>query len=124
MNAFAQVVAVLVSLVLVVMWVLEVFFHDREALYPIFLIEREDVPAVRMWAVNVGFYNLCFGLAGLLGVLLLHVGDPAVGRALVLVVCASHVLLGAVLYLSERRLWMSALGESVPALVVVVATLA
>lgn len=124
MNAFAQVLAVLVSLVLVVMWVLEAFFHDRQALYPIFLIEPADVPAVRMWAINVGFYNLCFGLTGLLGVLLLHVGDPAVGRALVLVVCASHVLLGAVLYLSERRLWLSALGESLPPLIVIIATLA
>jgi len=124
MSAFAQVLALLVSLVLIVMWVLETFFHDRQSLYPIFLIEPQDVPAVRMWAVNVGFYNLCFGLAGLLGLLLLHVGDPAVGRALVLVVCASHVLLGVVLYVSERRLWLSALGESVPALAVVVATLA
>ena len=124
MNAFAQVVALLVSLVLVVMWILETFFHDRPALYPIFLIEPRDVPAVRMWAVNVGFYNLCFGLAGLLGLLLLHVGDPAVGRALVLVVCASHVLLAVVLYVSEHRLWLSALGEGVPALAVVVATLA
>ena len=124
MNAFAQVVALLVSLVLVVMWVLETFFHDRPSLYPIFLIEPQDIPAVRMWAVNVGFHNLCFGLAGLLGLLLLHVGDPDVGRALVLVVCASHVLLGLVLYVSERRLWLSALGESIPALVVVVAALA
>lgn len=124
MSAFAQVLALLVSLVLIVMWVLETFFHDRQSLYPIFLIEPQDVPAVRMWAVNVGFYNLCFGLAGLLGLLLLHVGDPAVGRALVLVVCASHVLLGVVLFVSERRLWLSALGESVPALAVVVATLA
>ncbi|WP_421741692.1 DUF1304 family protein [Cellulomonas sp.] len=123
MNAFAQVVALLVSLVLVVMWVLETFFHDRPSLYPIFLIEPQDVPAVRMWAVNVGFYNLCFGLAGLLGLLLLHVGDPAVGRALVLVVCASHVLLALVLYVSERRLWLSSLGEGVPALAVVVSAL-
>lgn len=124
MNAFAQVVAVLVSLALIVVGVLEVFFHDRQALHRIFLIEPRDVPAVRMWAVNVGFYNICFGLVGLLGVLLLHSGDPVVGRALVLVVCASQVVLGAVLYVSERRLWLSALGQGIPALVVVVAAVA
>jgi len=123
MSALAQVLAVVISLVLIVMWVLEAFFHDRPALYPIFLISPGDVPAVRMWAVNVGFYNLCFGLVGLVGVALLHVGDPVVGRALVLVLCATQVVLGAVLYVSERRLWRSALGQGIPPLVALVAAL-
>jgi putative membrane protein len=123
MSALAQVLAVVISLVLIVMWVLEAFFHDRPALYPILLISPGDVPAVRMWAVNVGFYNLCFGLVGLVGVALLHVGDPVVGRALVLVLCATQVVLGAVLYVSERRLWRSALGQGIPPLVALVAAL-
>ncbi len=124
MNGLAQVIAVLVGVTLVVMFVLEVFFHGRRALYPIFLIKPADVPAVRMWAVNVGCYNLCYGVGVLLGVVLLHTGSADVGRALVLFTCASHVFLGLVLYLSEHRLWLSALGEGVPALAVVVLALA
>ncbi len=124
MNGVAQVLAVLVGVTLVVMFVLEVFFHGRRALYPIFLIRPADVPAVRMWAVNVGCYNLCYGIGALVGVAMLQWGDVDVGRALVLFTCASHVFLGLVLFLSERRLWLSALGESLPALAVVVLALA
>jgi hypothetical protein len=53
MNAFTQVMAVLVGLTLVVVGILESFFYRRPELYPIFLIRPEDVPAVRLWTVNL-----------------------------------------------------------------------
>jgi putative membrane protein len=121
MNVFAQVMAVLVGSTLVVVGILESFFYRRPELYPIFLIRPEDVPAVRLWTVNQGFYNLCFGVAAIGGVVTLHLGDPTVGRTLVLFACASMVVLGAVLFFSERRLWLSALGQSLPSLAVLVA---
>jgi putative membrane protein len=120
MNAFAQVMAVLVGLTLVVVGILEIFYR-RPELYPIFLIRPEDVPAVRLWAVNHGFYNQCFGIAAIGGVATLHLGNPTAGRTLVLFVCASMVFLGGVLFFSERRLWLSALGQSLPSLAVLVA---
>jgi putative membrane protein len=121
MNAFAQVIAVLVGLTLAVVGILESFFYRRPELYPIFLIRPEDVPAVRLWTVNQGFYNLCFGVAALGGVATLHLGNPTVGRTLVLFTCASMVFLGGVLFFSERRLWRSALGQALPSLAVLVA---
>jgi putative membrane protein len=121
MNAFAQTLAVLVGASLVMVGVLESFFYHRPGLYPIFLIKQEDVSAVRLWTVNQGFYNLCFGVAAIGGVIALHLGNPTVGRTLVYFSCASMVVLGAVLFLSERRLWRSALGQAVPALIVLLA---
>ena len=115
MNGVAQVLAVLVGVTLVVMFVLEVFFHGRRALYPIFLIRPADVPAVRMWAVNVGCYNLCYGIGALVGVAMLQWQMLTSGVALVLFTCASHVFrAGAVPQRAPAV--ASALGESLPAL--------
>ncbi|MFI7483819.1 DUF1304 family protein [Kocuria sp. M1R5S2] len=123
MNLLSQIFAGATALALVTVFVLEAFFHHRRALYPIFLIRPEDVPAVRMWAVNVGFYNLCYAIGIIIGLVLLHSEWVEAGRALVLFGCASHVVLGVVLFASERRLWVSALGQSMVPLVAVVAYL-
>jgi putative membrane protein len=119
-NAVAQVLSVLVGLTLIAVGVLETFFYRRRRLHPIFLIRPADYDAVRMWVRNVGVYNMLMGLACPLGVLIVNVADPTVGRTLVLAVCAMHVVLGLTLYLTERRLWVSALGESLPPLAVIV----
>jgi putative membrane protein len=121
MNALTQIVALFVAATLIAVFVLEAFFHRRQALYPIFLIRPEHVDAVRMWAINIGFYNLCYGLGLLYGLWSLHFGDPAVGRALVVFCCASHVLLALVLVRSEPRLWLSSLGEGLPCVIALVA---
>jgi putative membrane protein len=122
-NAFAQVLTILVGLTLVVVGILESFFFRRPELYPIFLIRPQDVAAVRLWTINQGFYNLCFAAAAIGGIVILHLGDPAVGRTLVLFTCASMVFLGGVLLVSERRLWRSAIGQAVPPLVVLAVSL-
>jgi len=122
-SVFAQVVAVAMGCCLVVVFVLESFLFRRPELYPLFLIEPADTRAVRMWAVNQGFYNLCFAAAALTGVVLLHTGDATVGRTLVLFASASMAVLGVVLFVSERRLWASALAQAVPGAVVLVAAL-
>jgi putative membrane protein len=123
MNMLTQIFAGLTALILVVVFVLEVFFHHRKELYSFTLIEPEDVPAVRMWAINTGFYNLTYGLGLLTGLILLHTPWVEAGRALVLFGCAAHVVLGIVLYFSERRLWSSALLQSTPPLIAVLAYL-
>jgi putative membrane protein len=124
MNAVAQILSGLMALVLIVMWVLEAFFHKARALYPILRIDAEDVPAVRMWAINVGFYNLCYGVGILVGLWLVSVGWVEAGRGIVCFCLASHVLLGAVLVGSEPKLWRSGLGESLLALAGLIALLA
>jgi putative membrane protein len=122
-NAVAQVLSVLVGLTLIAVGVLETFFYRNQRFHSIFLIHPSDYDAVRLWTRNVGVYNMLMGLACLLGVLIVNVGDDTVGRTLILSVCAMHVVLGVTLYLTERRLWFSALGESLPPLAVIVLTM-
>ncbi|HYI33881.1 MAG TPA: DUF1304 family protein [Glaciibacter sp.] len=121
MNVVAQVLAVLVGLTLIAVGVLEAFFYRNQRFHSIFLIEPRDTAAVRLWTMNVGFYNIVWGLAILAGVVILNVGDPVVGRTLVYLVCIAHVILGIVLAFVEPRLWRNAAGQaSLPLLVILV----
>jgi putative membrane protein len=123
-NAVAQVLSVLVGITLIAVGVLETFFYRNQRFHSIFLISPADYDAVRLWVRNVGVYNMLMGLACLLGVLIVNVGDDTVGRTLILAVCAMHVVLGVTLYLTERRLGVSALGEALPPLAVIILTVA
>ncbi|WP_411720608.1 DUF1304 family protein [Mycetocola sp.] len=124
MNAVAQVLAVLVGITLIAVGVLEAFFYRDQRFHSLFLIKPQDAAAVRLWTMNVGFYNMVFGLAILVGVVILNVGDSTVGRTLVYMVCASHVILGIVLAFVEPKLWRNAVGQALlPSLVIVVALL-
>lgn len=121
MNVIAQVLAVLVGLTLIAVGVLEAFFYRNQRFHSLFLIEPKDTSAVRLWTMNVGFYNIVFGVAILCGVLFLNLGDLAAGRALVYLVCVSHVALGIMLAVVEPRLWRSAVGQaSLPLVVILV----
>ena len=55
------------------------------------------MPAVRLWAFGVGFYNLFLACGVVAGVIAWGAGDEAVGRALVIYVCLSWLLSGIVL---------------------------
>jgi uncharacterized membrane protein len=61
MNLIAQILAVLVGVMLIGVGVLEVFFYRDQRFSKIFLIKPQDVDAVRLWTVNVGFYNILMG---------------------------------------------------------------
>lgn len=124
MTTLAQILAGLMALVLIIMWVLEAFFYRARALYPILRIEPGDAPAVRMWAINVGYYNLCYAAGIFSGLWLVNAGSIDAGRTLVFFCLASHVLLGLVLVTTNRKLWLSSVGESGLALAGLVALLA
>jgi len=118
MSATVQVLAGLCAVALAVVGILEITQYRNPRLYPIFLIEPGDYDAVRMWAINVGSYNLSFAAGIALGLTLFHQGYPGEGRGLVLLLVGVHLLLGLVLAASEPRLWLSALGQaSIPAIV-------
>ena len=121
MNIVAKVLAVLEGIVLVTVGVLESFFFRNSAFHPIFLINPDEYDAVRLWTVNVGWYNIFMGLGVIVGVILASTGRVAAGRAIVLFGCVLHVLLGITLFISEPRLWVSAIGEAGLALAVVLA---
>lgn len=121
MNLLTQILTGLMVLVLVTMWVLETFFNGSKNLYSIFRTEPGDVGAVRMWAVNVGFVNLCFAAGLATGLYLVNFGYQDVGSGILAFCLASQVVLGVVLYGSNRHLWRGALGQSLVPLAALVA---
>ena len=121
MNLVTQIAAVFMGVTLVVVFVLESFFYRRPELHSIFLIEPGQEATVRLWVVNQGFYNLCFGAAALAGVALASVGEEAVGTGLVVFTSASMLLSGTVLLVTERRLWRSSIAQALPPTVALVA---
>ena len=124
MSGLAQALALLQAAVLVVVGLLEAFRYRDPRWHRIFLIEPEDHRAVRLWVVNVGFYNILMGLACVVGVVLARGDHVEEGRAIVLAMSAIHVLLGGVLLVSQPKLWQNSAGEAGLAAAVVVATLA
>ncbi|MEJ2857933.1 MULTISPECIES: DUF1304 domain-containing protein [unclassified Saccharothrix] len=132
MNAVAQVAAGVAGLVHVVVWVFESFLMDRPAVHRgVFKLATKDLPAIRLWSFNVGFYNLFLGGGTILGLVLLHTGAETAGRALVLYTCAFMALAGIVLAISDALAlgrprgtgWTGALGQFLPPAVALAAAL-
>ena len=118
MTVAAYVLAALFGVMLIAVGAAEAFFYRDQRFHRLFLIRPEDVGAVRLWTINVGFYNIVWGLGALAGVMIAAGGSPATGETIIAFTCIAHVILGAVLWFSERRLWQSALAQSVLPLVV------
>jgi putative membrane protein len=123
MNVVAQVFAVVTGLVHLWAFVMESLVFGQPRAHRIFLVRTEDVPKIRLWAFNQGFYNLFFAAGAIGGVAILHAGDETVGRTLVLFTCASMFLAGIVLFVSDPRTarLSGALGQGVPPLIVLIA---
>lgn len=123
MNKVAQVLAALEALTLIAVGVMEAFFYRSPELYSIFLIEPGEYDAVRLWTVNVGFYNILMGVGLIVALVFVNTGRVAAGRTIVLYTSALHVLLGIILIISEPALWLSGAGEAGLALAVILAVL-
>ncbi|MCD5345807.1 DUF1304 family protein [Agromyces sp. H3Y2-19a] len=121
MNPVAQVLAALEALTLVTVGVLESFFFRSPELYPIFLIDPDEYDAVALWTRNVGVYNMLMGAAIVAALVLVHRANEVAGRAIILTICAMHVVLGVSLVISAPELWLSAVFEFGLALAVVLA---
>lgn len=123
MNLVAQ-VFVLVSVLFGVMaFVLESFLFHRVDVQTFLLGRPEPAEGVRLWAFNQGFYNLFLAAGPAAGLIAHYAGYTAVGRALVIYGCAFMVGCGMVLFISNRKLWRSMIGQSGPPLVALIATL-
>jgi len=121
MNLVSQIIAGATALVLIGVGLLEIFFHGNRRFYWLFLIKPEDVAAVRMWAMNIGAYNIAFGLGIASGLWMVNFsGNAAGGSAIVIFCCASQFILGIWLWITEKRLLLSAIGQAlIPGLAVV-----
>ena len=123
MNLVAQVFVLVAVLFHVVAFVLESFLFHRVDVQTFLLGRPEPARGVRLWAFNQGFYNLFLAVGPTAGLIAYHAGHPAVGRALVVYGCAFMVGCGIVLFVSNRKLWRSMIGQSGPPLAALVLTL-
>jgi putative membrane protein len=68
----------------------------------VFAIPSVDVPPVRLWAFNIGFYNLFIAGGLIAGVIIWINGNESVGRAYVIYLCLFAFLAGIALFASDR----------------------
>ena len=78
----AVVLAILAGLLHVWIFVMESVLFDRPSIHARFAVRSQDVPVVRPWAYNQGFYNLFLGIGALVGVIVAASGHHGVGLAI------------------------------------------
>jgi uncharacterized membrane protein len=112
MNVITQIAAGLYAAALIAVGILEVFFHADQRFRAIFYVDPGTEGAVRMWAMNVGAYNILTAAGLGAGLWMVNTGAAASGTGIVLFALAAHLLLGLWLWVTEHRLWRSALGQA------------
>lgn len=121
MNAVSLVLAALLGLLLIGVGSLEAFQYRNQRWFSMLRIRPEDHGAVRLWVVNLGFYNIVYGLGALAGVILALTGQTVAAATLVVFVCISHIVLAAVLLVVERKLWRNSIYEAVLPVAILIA---
>lgn len=126
--------ALLTAAIHVVVFVWEALLIERPAVHlGVFATPTADVPAVRLWAFGVGFYNLFVACGLVAGVAAWMAGEEVVGRTLVVYLCLFAFLGGVVMYVADRlelggqrgaKGLVGSLGESGPPLVALTALVA
>ena len=123
MSTAALVLAGVIAAMLTVVFVMEAILYRNSRLYPLFLTRPGDLDAVRMWTVNMGWYNLTTAAALVSGIVLVQTDHVAQGQALIVFTAAQHTFLAVVLVVSQPKLWLNALMEGVPAAVLLILAL-
>ena len=130
MTAVVWSFSLLAALLHVVVFAWEALLFQRPGVHQgVFGTSTADVPAVRLWAFGVGFYNLFLACGTVAGVVAWAVGEETVGRSLVAYTCLFMFLSGIVLFVADRMELRrpkgagisGALGQSLPPLVALVA---
>jgi putative membrane protein len=95
--------ALVAAAIHIVVFVWESLLFPRRVVHQrIFAIPTEDVPAVRLWAFCVGFYNLSLSAGMIYGVVAWVTGAGTVGRTLVTYLCLFMIFGGIVLVIADR----------------------
>jgi putative membrane protein len=108
MNIVGQVAALVASLIHVMIFVMESVLFTRKPVHATFGVAEGDLAAARPWAFNQGFYNLFLAIGGIAGLITLHAGPPAAGRALIALACGSMLAAALVLLATNRRMLRAA----------------
>jgi putative membrane protein len=132
MTVVVWIFALLAAMIHIVVFVWESFLIGRPSVHlGIFGVPTADVPAIRLWAFGVGFYNLFLACGMIVGVIMWMAGNQTVGRTVVTYICMFMVLGGIVLFIADRLGFgrkrgqhiPGAVAESVPPLVALTAAL-
>jgi putative membrane protein len=132
MTVVVWVFATLAAALHVLVFIWEALLFQRPGVHQrIFSVPRADVPAIRLWAFGVGFYNLFLGCGTIAGVIAWSTGSETVGRTLVIYTCWFMFLSGIVLFIADRMALGrprgsgvgGALGQGIPPLIALVASL-
>lgn len=130
MNAVAQAFVVVTAAVHATAFAWEsIFFKQPRVHSGVFKIRTQDVPAAHLWAFNVGFYNLCLAAGLAASLVAYHTGHETVALTLAVYLCISVVILGIVLFISDRMALsrprgagvIGAISQTLPPAVVLVA---
>lgn len=125
MSVVAQVAAVVAALVHLLVWVWEAFLLHRVH-HSVFRIPAGDLPAVRLWAFGVGFYNLFLAGGTIAGLVALQTGEVLVGRTLVIYTAWFMALSSVVLAVADQlamsrprnSAWGGVVAQGLPALAI------
>ena len=132
MTILVWVFALITALIHVMVFVWEALLIRLPAIHRgVFGVPSDDVPAVRLWAFGVGFYNLFLGCGLIVGVVAWAMGQVVVGRTLVTYLCWVLFLAGIVLFIADRmglsrergKGVIGAIGQSTPPLVALIGLL-
>jgi putative membrane protein len=103
MTLVVWIFALLAAVVHVLAFVWETILFSRPGVHAgVFSIPSADVPAVRLWSFNVGFYNLFLAGGMIAGVIIWAMGDQRLGRGLISYLCGFMILAGLMLFISDR----------------------
>lgn len=103
MIVVAWAFALIAAAVHLLVFVWEVVLFGRPGVSEgLFKISADDLPAVRLWAFGVGFYNLFLAVGMVIGVIAWMSGADTVGTALVVYLSGFMVLSGLVLLIADR----------------------
>ena len=130
MTVVVWIFALLAAAIHIIVFACEAFLIERPSVHE-GVFGLPYVPAVRVWAFGVGFYNLFLGCGMVVGVIAWMSGNETVGRTLVIYICLFMILSGIVLLIAGRlgfggdrgKNIGGAIGESLPPLVALVAAL-
>lgn len=117
MNVIAQVAALVAGLIHIMIFTMESVLFARPAVHGTFGLKASDLPAVRPWAFNQGFYNLFLALGALGGLLVVWVGSDDAGRAVTVFACASMLAAALVLLATNVKMLRAAVIQGLAPLV-------
>jgi putative membrane protein len=132
MTVVVWIFALLTAVVHITAFAWETLLFQRPGVHQgVFAIPAADLRPVRLWAFNVGFYNLFIACGLVVGVTAWITGNDIVGKTLVIYLCLFGFLAGIALFVSDRLALSrprgtgvrGALGQAVPPLIAIIVAL-